>query len=361
MKLINYFIIFAVIICTSQLLTGQNKSYSSDSIIIRSTVDSIQYGATITKPNNGKKFNAVIIVSGSGKQDRDGNMGGIKMFSTIADHLSKNGYLVVRMDDRGVGETTGDYSKSTTKDFAMDVLEIVKYLKNLECVNSHGIGLLGHSEGGAVMSIAASISGDIKFIISLSGLAMNGLDALITQNEAIVNNSPLKPYDKIRANEINGLMFKTAYQYADSTNMEEALNSTYKNWRMRDSVYFATLGQEYDHFRFPIWRYVNEATAPWYRFFVRYNSQLYLSQLNIPILAINGESDNFVVPSNLELWKQYSQSNPKRVDTHLLPKTNHLLQKLSDNPQSEKSEPTISKEALEIITNWLNMCIPRIN
>lgn len=331
--------------------------YVSDSVVFRSKADTIRIGATITKPRNGKKMPAVVLVSGTGKQDREGTMGKHKWFAVIADHLSRKGFVVLRMDDRGVGETSGNYALSTTYDFAMDALQAVDYLKSYPGVDPKKIGMLGHSEGGAAISIAASISQDVRFLISLSGLAMNGLDALITQNEALVRESPMKERDKIRSNEINGLMFKTAYQYADSANMEQALNETYNNWKERDKAYFGTLGEQFDHFRFPIWSYVQQATGPWYRFFVRYNAAMYLSHVHIPILAINGERDNMVVPQNLQWWKRYAgRGQGNNVTTVLLSRLNHLLQPVplaGDKKEGLSEQVSIAPEVLEIVTDWL--------
>ncbi len=345
MKTVKKIFFQFILILIPVSVTAQSQEYLSDSVIFYSKTDSVRFGATITKPQKGKNHTAIVLISGTGMQDRDGTMGNVKLFSTIADHLTKNGYVVLRMDDRGVGMTTGNYSEATTYDFAKDALLAVDFLKQYPGVNPDKIGLLGHSEGGAAISIAASLSNDIKFLISISGLAMNGLDALISQNEALVNNSSQKNRDKIRSNEINGLMFKTAYQYADSTNMEEKLNQTYKYWRQRDSVFFETQEDKYDHFRFPIWRYAQQAATPWYRFFVRYNAEMYLSHVMVPILAINGDKDNMVVPENLKLWKKYAGMGAnKNVTTILMPGLNHLLQ---------SSETGISQEVLSTITDWL--------
>jgi hypothetical protein len=352
MKIILYGWLLVIVCFIPLNIFAQSREYISDSVFFYSGKDSVRIAGTVTKPFKGKKHKSIILISGTGKQDRDGTMGGVKLFSIIAEHLTKNGYLVLRMDDRGVGESTGDYAKSTTYDFAMDAISAVNFLRKYPGADPGQIGLLGHSEGGAVICIAASLCKDVKFLISLSGLAMNGLDALISQNEAIVNGSPLKDRDKIRSNEINGLMFKTAYQYADSLNLEEKLNETYTNWKRRDSAYFVTLGEQFDHFRFPIWSYSRQAATPWYRFFIRYNAELYLSYVNVPVLAINGDRDNMVVPVNLDLWKRYTGRNGNNnVTIRLMSGLNHLLQPVSD--KKEKTSGEVAPEVLEIIREWL--------
>ncbi len=341
------------------ILTVDAQEYIADSVVFKSSIDTLQYGATITKPNTGSNFAAIVIVSGTGPQDREGTMGGTKWFTILADHLTKNGYAVLRMDDRGVGQTTGAYEVATTYDFAQDALQAVAFLKKYPEIDPERIGLLGHSEGGAAISIAASQSKDVKFLISLSGLAMNGLDALITQNESLVNAAPLKDREKKRFHEVNALMFAKAYQYADSTNTEQKMNEVYENWRKRDSAFFALQEDKFDTFRFPIHRYAPQVATPWYRYFVRYNAEMYLGDVMAPILAINGDRDNMVVPHNLEMWKKYAgRGKNKQVETHLLLGLNHLLQPEELNKQydgTNREKIGLAPEVLTIITNWLKM------
>lgn len=124
-------------------------------------------------------------------------MGGYPMFKLLANVLNNNGYAVLRVDDRGVGETTGNYDSATTKDFAEDALAALQFLKKQKKINSNKIGLLGHSEGGMAIAIAANESKDVKFLISISGIASNGLDALLDQNEALVAKAPISRRIKI--------------------------------------------------------------------------------------------------------------------------------------------------------------------
>ncbi|WP_461638588.1 alpha/beta hydrolase family protein [Labilibaculum euxinus] len=206
---------------------AQTAETTADSVHFCNADSSICFGGTLLIPQTEKPNPVVIFVSGSGKQDRDGTMAGHKMFKTIADYLAQNGIASLRIDDRGVGETGGIYEESTTADFAADVLTAINYLKSRKDIDSKHIGLIGHSEGGAVISIAATQSSDVAFLVSLAGLASEGLDALKKQNRDLVEQSELPDYDKKRSNEINGLMFESAYRYADSDSMEYKSHSTY--------------------------------------------------------------------------------------------------------------------------------------
>ncbi|MHA4893561.1 alpha/beta hydrolase [Pedobacter sp. PWIIR3] len=270
----------------SYLLAG-NKVFGQERVTFKNT-DTITFGGTISFPEAHWNGTAVVLMSGTGKQDRDAMMAGHPWFKTIAEYLNSQGLVVLRMDDRGTGETNGTYEDATTADFAKDALAAVAYLKTRKDLKIRKIGLLGHSEGGASISIAAAQSDDVAFLISLSGLALTGLESQILQNQDIVAAAPIPDYDKKRFNEINELMFETAFHYADSVNLHAKLNEEYNAWKVKDEAYFKTLNVEFDHFRFPIYSWSLSATRPWYRFFIKYNPADYLTKVKVPILAING-------------------------------------------------------------------------
>lgn len=338
--------------------TINTHSFKIDSNIVFKSNDSVTIGATLTLPVGKGSFPAVVIISGTGKQDRDGNMAGHKLFKVIAEYLSSKGIAVLRMDDRGVGRTTGKYDTSTTGDFAMDALAAVNFLRTLSDINPKEIGLLGHSEGGAVISIAAAKSKNIKFLVSMAGLCMSGLDAQIVQNRDIVNHSSLDEATKKRSNEINELMFRTALKYADSTDMEAKLNEVYNRWKIKDDAYFKTLGQKFDHFRFPIYSYSKMAAGPWYRYFIKYDAAKTLSSVGIPILALNGEEDLMVsCTQNLANWKSFPlRGNNKDVTTIALPHVNHLFLPCNSCTIQEYTtiRENISTDVLQKISNWIN-------
>lgn len=318
----------------------------------------LSFGATISSPKAGNNSgNAVILISGTGKQDRDGNMAGHAWFKVLATYLNEKGLTVLRMDDRGVGKTTGSYEDATTEDFAADALSAVSYLKSRKDLKIKKIGLLGHSEGGIAIAIAASKSKDIAFLISLSGLATSGLNAQLDQNKDIVAAAPIPDHDKKRYDEINALMFNTALKYADSTNMHAKLNEVYDAWKVKDEEHVKALGIKFDHFRFPIYSWSLSAERPWYRFLIKYNPEDYLPRLKVPILAINGEKDMMVrAESNLNSWRNLTlKGGNKNVTTRLFPGLNHLLQHcITCQPQEYATiKETIAPEVLEEIGKWL--------
>lgn len=346
-----------LILMIAMLFCVKAASAQNTDVTFKNADGSISFGGTLSVPTSKKSGNAVILVSGTGKQNRNGDMAGHPWFKVLADYLVSQGMIVLRADDRGEGQTTGQYETATTADFAKDALTALNYLKSRTDLKINKIGLLGHSEGGAAITIAASKSPEVAFLISLSGLATNGYESLILQNQDIVRTAPIPDRDKKRYDEINEKMFKTALKYADSSTMDTMLNKTYAEWKVKDDAYIKSLGIEFDHFRFPIWSYVNNATGPWYRFFIKYDPAPYMAKIKVPILAINGSKDIMVNPAvNLGNWKKLSAAGGNHnVKTIEFDGLNHLLQHCKTCQLNEYREikETIAPEVLSGIGTWL--------
>lgn len=346
--------IFLALLTFCSISAADKGEYTSRNVTFNN--DTITFAGTLTVPVGVDKAPAVVILSGTGKQNRDGEMGGHKMFADIADYLSRQGIAVLRYDDRGTGESTGTYETSTTLDFATDGLAAVAFLKTQPDIDPARIGFIGHSEGGAAMSIAASQCEDVKYMVSLAGLCLDGLNALITQNHNLVISYNLPDHDVKRYDVINELMFRVAKKYAQSDSLEYHLQEAYDKWAAMDSIYFSTLGVEFDHFRFPIYMYKMQATGPWYRFHVSYDPADYLSKVNIPVLALNGSKDKFVdADTHLPGWKRYMPENAD-VTTVKLEGLNHLFLPCETGLPDEYSKITapLSPEMLTIVAEWIN-------
>lgn len=179
----------------------------------------------------------------------------------------------------------------------------------------------------------------------------------VQQNEDIMNASRLTEADKKRSNEINGLMFKVRNQYADAGSLESNLNTTYNEWKVKDDAYFKTLNIEFDHFRFPLYSYVNHVVGPWYRYFIKYDAAKTVGLVKVPIVALNGDKDLMVSgKSNLENWKKYAAAGGNhKAETHLRPGLNHLFLPCVTFTTQEYSsiKASFSPEALNIIANWI--------
>lgn len=346
-------VFFVQLLCT--LLSAQN--YSSDSLFINN--DSIRLGATFTYPAKKGKFPAIIIVSGTGKQDRDGSFAKHRPFFHIADYLTKKGFAVLRLDDRGTGKSNGRYEDATTLDFASDITAAIKYLKTRREVNQKKIGLIGHSEGGCVAFMLGANCRDVHFIITLAGVGVDGLEILKLQNEAIlrsdkrINQSLAENYmslynplfDAVKATPMNEKPDSALYKVLriwETTQTPETL----KAMNMidgRDQMFIA--------------RYAYHAGQIWYRTMINYDPANFIPKIKIPVLAMNGDQD-IMVPGrqsleNIErLLKKGQNKNYKIVS---LPNHSHMFQHCKECTQQEipTLPEAISQETLETMYDWL--------
>lgn len=338
------------------LTYGQVSPYRSESVHFSNANGSIHFGGTLTIPAGPKNYPAIVLISGTGKQDRDGTMAGHPMFRVLADSLTRRGFAVLRTDDRGVGETTGKYEDATTRDFADDALAAVAFLKQHKAIRE--IGLMGHSEGGAAAIIAASTDKDVAFVVTLAGLAIKGLDALKLQNYGITKAAKISDYDRNRYDTINTRMFDTVYRYAGTSELESKLRSTYAAWKQADdSAFKKDFPDKYDHMRFFLESYINQATGPWYQYQIRYDPVPFLRQIKVPFLALNGDKDIMVTyQENLgTIATTLKQAGNKNVTTRVLPGTNHLFQHCLTCTREESStlQEDFSAEAFAVIIQWL--------
>lgn len=275
-------------------------------------VDSVnyQFHGTLSYPNEGDNFPAVVLISGSGQQNRDEEIFHHKPFAVIADYLTRNGIAVLRYDDRGYGTFDSSLSSATTYDFANDAEAAMSLLTSHKKINPNQIGLLGHSEGGMIAPIVASRNKNVAFIILLAAPGVNGLDLLIEQNKKIMkgfgyNNKDIK-------NQINKLKNKDV-----------------------------SLGMN----------------LPWMKYFIDFEPSKYLKQLTIPVLALNGEKDSQVISSqNLPaIKKALKKAKNKNFDIIALPNLNHCFQECTTGLPNEYFfiEQTISPQVLQLIKDFI--------
>jgi len=173
--------------------------YKEEEISFINKNDGIRLAGILTIPDGKAPFPAVILISGSGAQDRDESAFGHKPFLVIADYLSRNGVAVLRFDDRGVGGSSGDHLQATLKTNSEDIIYAIGFLKSRKDIHKRKVGLIGHSEGGLIASIVASKCPQIAYIILLGAPEEN----LYQQNEMIrkaegASENVIKQYNSIQ-------------------------------------------------------------------------------------------------------------------------------------------------------------------
>lgn len=310
-------------------------------------------GATLTLPKNKINFPIVILSSGSGPQNRDCEIMGHKPFWVIADYLTNNGIGVLRFDDRGVGKSTGEFSKASLFDFASDVEACYNYVK--KNYKGHKIGLAGHSEGGMHTLIVASKYPKLDFLIQLAAVGTTGRDVLVEQQYLIPSSS-----GKSEAYSIaNSTLYDSVTNLLLTTERE---NFTYKINELIKRNY-NKLPDEYkkegtmEEFSTSFLNFLNN---DWARQFVAFETKDYLEKINCPILVINGSEDIQVPPNKSQEGFRKGFSNESKTFDHskiiLIPGLNHLFQtcKKCDIMEYGELEETFSENALKAMEQWIN-------
>lgn len=319
--------------------------YTEDVKFVNKTAN-ITLAGTLSLPKKEGNFPAVILITGSSAQNRDEEVLGHKPFLVISDYLTKKGIAVLRLDDRGVGESTGNFSTSTTVDFASDIQAGVDYLKTRNEINKKKLGLIGHSEGGLIAPMVAGNSKDINFIVLLAGPGLRGDKILLLQNELIKRQSGMPEVEIQKEKEI----FKGAYDLI--------IASTVNDGSLKNNISSYLKTQYNDPSKdADVELLTAQVTNTWWYNFIKLDPVPFLKKVKCPVLALNGSKD-LQVPAevNLEaIKKTLLDSGNKKVTTKVLPNLNHLFQECQTGLPTEYKtiEQTFSPIALEEISNWL--------
>jgi pimeloyl-ACP methyl ester carboxylesterase len=328
--------------------------YDEEEVIYENKKDGVKLAGTLTLPRSKGPFPVVLLITGSGQQDRDETILEHKPFLLLADYLTRRGVAVLRVDDRGAGKSTGDFAKSTTEDFAGDVLAGVEFLKGRKDINPKQIGLMGHSEGGIIAPMLASRSKDIAFIVMLAGSGFPGEDILVQQSQAILKamGVPAKQLEAARRGQQD--MLDVIKREKDDAAALKAL---------RDPL-VAAIAKLEGEARKAAQKQLEAAepefqklVSPWYRFFLVYDPRPALKKVQCPVLVLNGEKDlQVLAKENLaEIEKALKAGGNKDYTIKELPTLNHLFQTCKTGLPQEygQIEETVAPAALEIIGDWI--------
>jgi uncharacterized protein len=333
--------------------------YKSEEVEYGNADRSLVYGATITIPPGNGPFPAAVMITGSGPQDRDENILEHKLFAVIADHLTRKGFIVLRVDDRGVGKSTGNFSEATSEDFAKDVNSHIDYLLTRREVDKKKIGLIGHSEGGMIAPMVASKRKDIDFIVLLAGPGVKIIDLMAEQAAAIMRSSGINEQATIAYQPLYKEMLTQILHSTDTSNAITTVKKTMEAWAGKTDKYLIEeLGMDKADGRSNIANsLVQSLYSPWFKYFFSFDPQPLLEQLNCKVLALNGDKDIQVISKqNLPgIEAALKKSKSKVFLVKELPGLNHLFQtckKCNLNEYGELEE-TISPAALEIMSSWL--------
>ncbi|MCY4780768.1 alpha/beta hydrolase [Sphingobacterium sp. UT-1RO-CII-1] len=332
--------------------------YVERKVVYHNEDKSIQYGATLTMPDTNVNVPAVILISGSGQQDRDETLFNHKPFWVIADYFSRNGIVVLRVDDRGVGQTTGDVMGATSADFADDVLVSLGFLKKQQGIDINKMGLVGHSEGGMIAPMAAIKSNDVAFIVSLAGLGVTGMEIMQKQMKAFNKQLELNAEERVRSDEFIEMLLGLAAKHPDNEELKPIFAQEMQAWMDKQpDDFLMKMGFKGEEGNRNIDQTAGRFFMPWMRYFLKYDPAPILEQLKIPVLALNGEKDVQVTAAeNLAGFERsLKKAGNENFKIMSFPNLNHLFQTAETGAVSEYMdiEETFSPQVLEVMLNWI--------
>ncbi|MEP0711208.1 alpha/beta fold hydrolase [Algoriphagus sp.] len=331
--------------------------YRSEDVIFENSQAEILLAGTLTMPEKEGTYPAVVLISGSGPQNRDEELMGHKPFLVLSDYLTKNGIAVLRFDDRGTAASTGNFAAATSVDFATDVASAVQYLQARPEIDKSKIGLIGHSEGGIIAPMVAGGSDDIDFLVLLAGTGIRGDELLLAQQRLIGEVSGMSPNQLEESAMLNRGIFDIVLKDQGTEELKGDLRNymaqTYRNIPTANLPSGMTEGKFVDE---QMAQMASLAT-PWMQYFIKYDPAPALEKVSCPVLAINGEKD-LQVPAkeNLEAIKAaLAKGGNTKVTTMELPGLNHLFQEAKTGAPSEYAEieQTFSPKAMEVVLEWI--------
>ncbi len=328
--------------------------YRSEDVTYKNPLaDGIVLAGTLTIPEGKGPFPAAILISGSGPQDRNETVFGHQPFLVLADHLTKQGIAVLRYDDRGTHESTGDYIASNSADFATDANAAHRYLLTRTEIDHDAIGFVGHSEGGLIAPLAitdhelgANTEHPIAFLVMLAGPGTSSQQILRSQNRLIALSQGVSEEEIVKAVEFNAQIIQASITANSTEEAQESIRQLFTDEVM----------EEMDLSDMQAQTVMTQYSTPWMRYFLTYDPAEYLPRIDIPILALNGELD-LQVPAqeNLDGLRKLLKAHPDSTIKELKD-LNHMFQHAKTGALGEYNdiEETFAPEAMQIISDWIN-------
>lgn len=334
--------------------------YSAEEIEFENVLDGLRLAGTLTLPAGEGRHPALVLVSGSGPQDRDETLMEHKPFLVLADHLGRHGIAVLRYDDRGTAASGGDFASATTEDFARDAAAAFDFLRAHPRIDPARIGLVGHSEGGLVVPMVAAERDDVALLVLL---AATGLPGASISREQAVSLARAEGADEA------GVRMRQTVTSAVVTIVEEASPSAALEVDIERAVSELVAGlpeaqRDAARAAAPEFRALLPTYAsPWFRYFVRHDPRRVLRRVRCPVLALCGSKDVQVESArNLpEIERALAEGGNVEHEVLELSGLNHMFQACESGAISEylSIQETFNPVALETIERWVRARLAR--
>jgi len=325
--------------------------YYAEEVTFDNTKAKIMLAGTLTLPQKEGVFPAVILISGSGPQNRDEELLGHKPFLVISDHLTRNGIAVLRFDDRGVGQSKGVFKTATSADNASDVESAVAYLKTRKEINQ--IGLMGHSEGGLIAPMVAANTTNVAFIVMLAGTGIRGDKLLLLQQELIARAEGVNENEIAVTKKSNEKAFELIVNSTDNEQLKKELTA-YLTQLLKENPAIKPKNINDEDF---ISEEVRRSMSPWMQYFIKYDPSTSLKKVKCPVLVVNGEKD-LQVPAKENvsaIERTLKGAGNTDVTTKIYADLNHLFQECKTGNPAEYAtiQQTFSPLVMSDFTKWI--------
>lgn len=304
---------------------------------------------TLLFPEGDGPFAVVVLLTGSGPQDRDETVAGHKPFKVLAEALAAAGVATLRCDDRGTGESTGDYASTMSEDFAADAVAQVNWLAAREDIDRESIGVLGHSQGGVAAAIVAAGENEIDFVIFSGSPGVDGATVMASQAGAMLRGMGRSDENAAESERLRREILTGVIAGAEKSEVEPLLRELILNdaqVELPEETMVMAVGQAWAQF-----------SNPQIVGFVRDDPRPFMEKISVPVLIVNGGMDFQVIPEvNVPgIQGALSKAGNTRVTTLVLESHNHLLQLCETGMLDEyaKIGHAMSPEALGEIVGWV--------
>ena len=332
--------------------------YKQEEVTFQNIKAGNQLSGTLTLPTSGKVSKIVILISGSGAQNRDEELKEVnhRPFLVWSDWLTRNGIAVLRYDDRGVGKSTGEQSTATSADFADDAEAAVTYISQRPDLKGLSIGFIGHSEGGMIAPMVAVRNPLVKFMVLLAGPGIPISELMLKQNSEQLRLAGAPVAIIASTSALNKKIFDAVGTYKDlnaadfKTKIDTLLYNAFTNDQM------GSLPPE--KIKDLVRQNSVSLNSPWFRYFITFNPADYLTKIRCPVLAVNGTLDSQVTSEeNLKGIKtSLIKAGNRKFEIVPLSGLNHLLQKATTGSVGEYGQisETVNPIALQKVSDWIN-------
>lgn len=335
--------------------------YQEEKVFIQNTKSMIRLAGTFSIPNGEGPFPAVVLISGSGPQNRDEEILGHRPFFILSDHLVRQGIAVLRMDDRGVGESEGDHGTAVNRDFIEDAQCASEYLRTRPETDAQQIGLIGHSLGGVLAPFVAQET-DISFMVLLAAPGLKGIDFMTHRDRFFLEFAGLQlPIARVetstkRWKEINRVLMSELSQDEVNKQIRPLLQKEIEEMTEPERQLCQELGME-----LKAGAILREINTPWHRDNLHCDPQIALQKTLCPVLALYGDKDIFVPAdaNSTALADALTRGGNTNVIIRTLPSMNHFFQTSETGMPMEvyMSEETFAPGVLKTISSWISMIL----